>query len=441
MSDSPFFSHEAERAVVSLLLFHQKYARYASQLSTEDFHDVDCKALFGIVHSLIATGKQVSALTVFEELQRGTGDDAPLQRASEWNLRYSLEGYAIRSHIEKIRSCRLRRDLYAALEDAERMLADSEADTAVVLDRTRQQLRDLIVTGHEWQTMTDVLLATYDKLERKAKGEEKPISSGIGVLDKLTCGFHKGELTVIGARPAVGKSALGMYAALSAARQGHKVGVISLEMTDDQYGTRVLGSASNLVTGKLRGGNLDPADWDALADAMACYGNLDIRFQFNVRRIEDLRMEVQKLVDSHGLDLLVIDYLQLCQSHVKGQKDFERIGYVSRSIKQMSTDYKIAIIALAQVGRSADGSMPSLSELRGSGEIEQDADNVIFLHRCESANDQYVRPEHRGAFCMLKEKELQYMVINVAKQRQGQIGMMPVIFNPAKMLFSKLEVT
>ena len=433
-----FFSHEAEHAVIALLTGSEKYAEYAQQLTSEDFHDADAKAVFAAIVALRNAGKPASLVTISDELIRTTGGDSALIKAMNWKAQHGLEGFAIKTHIETLKSCRLRRDLFSLLDSAKDSLMDANNDTTSVLDATRQRMRNLVITGQDWQSMQNVLLATFEKLERRANGEEKPMPSGIRGLDNLTSGFHKGELTIIGARPAVGKSALGMFVALSAARQGHKVGVISLEMTDDQYGARVLGSASNIGPSKLRGGTLDADDWAALADSMELHGGLSINFQFNVRYIEDLRMEAQKLVDSQELDLLVIDYLQLLQSRQRFQKDFERIGYVSRCIKQMSTDFKIAIIALAQVGRSADGSMPSLSELRGSGEIEQDADNVIFLHRCEDDSDRYVHPSDVGSVGALQEKGMQYMVVNVAKQRQGQTGMTPVIFDPARMHFTTI---
>ena len=105
----------------------------------------------------------------------------------------------------------------------------------------------------------------------------------------------------------------------------------------------------------------------------------------------------------------------------------------------MTVDLNIAIIALAQVGRSADGAMPTLSELRGSGDLEQDADNVIFLHRPRDASDRFIRPSDRAMFGNLANNGLQYIAINIAKQRQGRIGTVPVIFNPARMRFTAIE--
>ena len=149
-------------------------------------------------------------------------------------------------------------------------------------------------------------------------------------------------------------------------------------------------------------------------------------------------MEVQKKVDSNELDMLVVDYVQLMQTRRRFDKDYLRIGYVSKMLKDMSTEFNICIVGLAQVGRAAEGTMPTMAELRGSGDIEQDADNIVFLHRPETADDQYVRKEDKSLFNTMKNLDQQYIVIKVAKQRQGETGMTPVIFNPQKMRFSTI---
>ena len=150
-------------------------------------------------------------------------------------------------------------------------------------------------------------------------------------------------------------------------------------------------------------------------------------------------MEVQKKVDANELDMLIVDYVQLMQTKQRFDKDYMRIAYVSKMLKDMTTDYNIAIIGLAQVGRASEGSMPTLAELRGSGDLEQDADNVMFLHRPEDQFDKYVNPADQALFAIAEQKGMQYVVINVAKQRQGQTGSTAVIFDPARMRFTAIE--
>lgn len=260
--------------------------------------------------------------------------------------------------------------------------------------------------------------------------------SGISILDKMTSGFHRGELTIIGARPAVGKSALGMHIALATASQGYRVGVVSREMTDVQYGARILGSRAEIEPGKMRTGQLDPYDWTQLSEAMQHYSDMNVSFMFSARDIEDLRMEVQRKIDGEGLDMLVIDYLQLLQTRRRFEKDYLRVGYISKAIKDMTTDFNIPIIALAQVGRSSARTMPDLSELRGSGDIEQDADNVIFMHRPEDASDESILSGDGGMIAALEAEGKQYIVLEIAKQRQGQTGRTAVVFDPARMKYT-----
>jgi hypothetical protein len=207
-------------------------------------------------------------------------------------------------------------------------------------------------------------------------------------------------------------------------------------MTDVQYGARILGSRAEIEPGKMRTGQLDPYDWTKLSEAMQHYSDMNVSFMFSARDVEDLRMEVQRKIDGEGLDMLVIDYLQLLQTRRRFEKDYLRVGYISKAIKDMTTDFNIPIIALAQVGRSSARTMPDLSELRGSGDIEQDADNVIFMHRPEDASDESILSGDGGMIAALEAEGKQYIVLEIAKQRQGQTGRTAVVFDPARMRYT-----
>lgn len=431
-----FYNHDAEAAVIAALTTGKRNAaKYAEQLSAEDFHDPIYRALFQAIRRVCATGKDVTLVTVADALPQNSPLDTHLL---DIQRTHAVDGWAVDSHIAIIKAAALRRDLYARLDAAKAKLSDPDMDAAAVLEDTRQSLRDMVITGHAWKEMPDVLLASYEAIEARYNGKEKPMPSGIAVLDKYTSGFHRGELTIIGARPAVGKSALGMHIALATAAQGYKVGICSREMTDVQYGTRILSSRADIEQGKIRTGDIDPADWAQLSEALEYFSPLNVSFVFTARDVEDLRMEVQKKVDSGELDMLLIDYLQLMQTRRRFEKDYQRIGYVSKAIKDMTTDFNIPIIALAQVGRSSAGDMPSLAELRGSGDIEQDADNVIFMHRPEDASDESILSGDGGMLDALEAEGKQYIVLEIAKQRQGQTGRTAVVFDPAKMKYTSI---
>lgn len=437
LNNLAFFNEEAESAVLAAMFKgSHDTAKYAVQLSAADFHKSEHKAIFQAVQKLTAAGKDVTTVTVSDALNRMNGSDQALVSFLPDMNRHILAGWAIDSHINLIRAASLRRELYTLLNEAQRQLMNPENDASAVLESTRQGLRDMVMTGHKWQEMPEVLLNAYEMLERRQSGEVKAMPSGLPVLDKWLGGFHRGEMTAIGARPGVGKSALGMFIALSTAKQGYRVGVVSREMTDVQYGTRILGSRTDIESARLRAGKIDPFDWTQLAESIEYHSGMNVSFMFTVRDVEDLRMEVQNKIDTEGMDMLIVDYLQLLQSKQRFEKDFLRIGYVSRMLKSMALDFNIPVIALAQVGRSSSDDMPTLAEFRGSGDVEQDADNVLFLHRPSHDADKYVSPDDRMLFNELRQQDKQYIVIDIAKQRQGETRTVSVVFDPQHMQYT-----
>ena len=437
-----FYNEKAERAILALIMTDADARDYVPQFAADDFYQEPHKRLFKAMQGIYADGKPIDIVTLSGALRAAYGDaeraltDTAIDIAT--NHQFGAI-FAAKEYAEIIKKAALRRRMYAVIDKAKRELLEDEQETGAVLDETRQALRDLVITGHAWKSMQDVMLDTFSALERRAEGKEPRMSSGISSLDACTAGFHKGEFTILGARPAVGKSALGAYIALSAAAQGYKIAICSREMTSEQYGTRIFANATQIDSGKLRTGSLSEGDWEQITDAMTSNAGLPISFMFSTRYVEDLRMEVQKKVDANELDMLIVDYVQLMQTKQRFDKDYMRIAYVSKMLKDMTTDYNIAIIGLAQVGRSSEGTMPTLAELRGSGDLEQDADNVIFLHRPEDQFDKYVNPADQALFAIAEQKGMQYVVINVAKQRQGQTGSTAVIFDPARMRFTAIE--
>lgn len=411
-------------------------------LTTDDFGTDDHRRIWGAIQSLAAQNAALDYITVNAEMERLYGkSDAALNELLDASSRYGFtKGYGLKEYITIVREHSRRRTCYEALMTAAQKLSDSTEDTDTVLTGVRQALT-AAENGRrcaDSMEMSDVLSAAYGELENRAKGESKGIPYGITALDRHTAGLHKGELTLIGARPAVGKSALGVQIAIAAAQSGAKVLICSREMTAEQYGIRVLMRGAGVDSGKLRAGDIDDEAWDKLAQSLMFYGGLPIRFAFTARYVEDLRQVAEQQLATNGLDVLVVDYTQLMQTRAKFEKDYMRIGYVSKALKDMTVDLNIAVVALAQVGRAADGDMPTLAELRGSGDLEQDADNVIFMHRPASANDKWVNKDHREAFNGIQMQHEQYIVLNIAKQRQGETASTAVVFSPRMMEFKSI---
>lgn len=438
--ESAFYNHTAERETLVTFTKSQDYTKYIRKLSSADFHLPEHQRLFAAMSSLVTEGKAITIPSVADELTKQQGSDADMTTLISAITENPLPPtWAIAQNIEIIQQAAFRRNLYAALDKARERLTDGTIEAPEVMADVRQKLREMTQSGHTWHSQSDVLLTAYQAIERRQKGEETSMPTGIPPLDKCLCGLHRGELTIVGARPAVGKSALGMHIALASAEAGFKVAICSREMTDLQLGTRILARGTQVAPMKLRTGELADDDWAELETALQVYQSENIQYLFSANYVEDLCTEAQNRADSEGLDLLLVDYLQLMQTRKRFEKDYLRLGYITKQLKDLAIDLNISVLALAQVGRSAEGNMPTLAELRGSGDIEQTADNVIFMHRPESVEDANIRRDDRSMFNTLPSLGLRYMVLDVAKQRQGENRKMALLFNPARMRFQEIN--
>ena len=437
---SAFYNTEAEQAFIVAFVKEKDAGKHIRKLSPSDFYTEAHGQIFEAIQAAALDGKRITFPIIAEYLKRRFGSDDHMELLMQMTTDNPFaQTWAIDSNAEIIRKAAQRRSLYETLTNAREALTDATRDGTEVLEETRQALRQMNTTAHKWVNLQDVLTEAFADLERRSRGEEPSMSSGIDSLDKITGGFHRGELVVIGARPAVGKSALGLHIALATAAAGYKVAACSREMAAVQYGVRMLSRGTPVDSYRLRTGKLTESDWAHIVDAMSSYGGINIDFTFSARDIESLRAEVQNKVDSDGLDLLLVDYMQLLDSRKKFRTEYEQVSYVSKMLKDFTLDFGICVIALAQVGRSSDGSMPTLAELRGSGAIEQDADMVLFMHKPKAPDDEYVHPEDRGLFNgALESTGQEYVALNIAKNRQGMTRTVPVLFNPSRMLFKDI---
>lgn len=442
MADS-FHNELAEKSILGLLLTKPNLQRQIiPELRPEDFESPDHQKIFRVFEGMFAEKKEIDFVTAGDQISETYDADTAgtlTQKMAE-NAQAMIPDveYHFMAYVEIIKKASKRRRARAIFEGATTDLLTTPEDSDSIIEKVRQQLRDIESGGDSWTPIDQVIWDTYRLLERRKKGDEPIMPSGIPPFDRLVSGFFKGELTIIGARPAVGKSAMGMQIAMAAAERGFKVAYVSREMTGDQYGIRLLSRNTDVTTQRMRTGSLSDDDWQQIATATGPISKLPVRLGFTTRYVEDLRMEVQQLVDEGQLDLLVVDYVQLMETKRRCDQEYQRIGYVSKLLKALTVDFHIAVVALAQVGRSSDKTMPSLSDLRGSGELEQDADNVIFLHRPESADDPSVNPRDRRIFDELEPKGLQYISLKIAKQRQGQTGIVNVVFDPSHMRYVPL---
>lgn len=441
---SDFSSKGAEEAVIANMLMRSAEAEeHAGDLQEGDFYYPNHGKIFRAIQAVVTQRMQVDLVTV----DAAIGKLYPVEQSALTETMVgctqslTVTGRRIEDYIRIVKDLSTRRQSIRSFEGLVAQLRDPTRDIADILDQMRTESSQIQQSKHTWQNMQDVLLSTYEYLEKRQRGEIKSITTGISNIDKLIGGFFGGELTVIGARPSVGKSAFGANIALAAARKGFKVGVVSREMTDIQYGSRIVAHESWVDGMKLRKGELEEADWSRIAETMGGLGELPIQFMFSVRTIEDLAKEVQHKVEHGEMDMLIVDYLQLLETQRKFQQENLRVGYISTTLKHLATDCNIPVIALAQVNRDTDGQMPTLKSLKASGDIEQDADGVIFLHRPLSASDPYIDVRDHDAFNVYAEKGFTYLCVGVAKQRQGAVGKACILFDPTYMRYIEIDRT
>jgi replicative DNA helicase len=294
----------------------------------------------------------------------------------------------------------------------------------------------------------------------KRDGQIAGVASGLEELDRKLGGFHRSDLIILAARPSMGKTALATNIAYNAAKacrrrmmpdgtekteEGAVVGFFSLEMSSEQLATRILADISEVASDRIRRGDLTTRDYEAIREAAKQIEKLPLHIDdMGGISISQLAARARRLQRSRGLDLLIIDYLQLITSSGGSRNDgrVQEVSLITKSLKALAKELDIPIIALSQLSRQVEmreDKRPQLSDLRESGSIEQDADVVLFIYReayyierrepSEDDVEKYaawqdeLRPKHNLA------------EIIVSKQRHGPIGKVEVGFNPSRVRF------
>ena len=294
-------------------------------------------------------------------------------------------------YAEIIRECwRLRNLIRLAYDILEKAYARAESE--ILTMRLERSLYELIWAGQssEWKTARTVSLETMNYIDKvqSHRADLLGIPTGLKELDRVLGGWQRSDLVIIGARPSMGKTALAAGAAVAASGYGSKVGIISLEMSVLQLGLRFLSMGAGVNLSALRRGDVATSgDWMRLATAAGNFENASIWIDDGaVMSVEQVRAKARQLKISEGLDILIVDYLQLMDMGGKNQNRTQQVADASRGLKVLAKELDITVLALSQLSRECerrDEKRPTLSDLRESGALEQDADVVILLFREE----------------------------------------------------------
>ena len=324
----------------------------------------------------------------------------------------------------------MRKLIHAANEILLRGISNEE-DPLELLERAEKSIFDIgqekIQSG--FVQLQDLLTKSYENIETLYQRKESitGISTGFVELDRLTSGFQPADLIIVAARPGLGKTSLVVNIAQYSAIQNSKVvGIFSLEMAAQQLVTRMLCAEARVDSHKVRSGYLSKEDWNRLAKTMSKLARAQVFVDDTPGiSIVEMRSKARRLKAEHGLDLLIVDYLQLMAgtstgTRIRYENRQQEISSISRSLKIMAKELQVPLIAVSQLSRAPEqrrgDHRPQLSDLRESGSIEQDADLVLFIYR----EDLYKKEED------LEEQGVVQLIIG--KQRNGPTGVVKLAF-------------
>lgn len=437
---------EAEQAFLgSLLIDRDAIIKVADIVSEEDFYKTSHRVIFSAIKELFSKREPIDILTMTNCLE---GKHALEEIGGRTYLALLSNSVATASHVVNYANiiqhkATLRRLIDAASEIAAMGYHEDE-DVNELLDASEQKLFGVSqkYLKNIFQPIDNLLHEAFERIDElhKQSGKLRGLATGFYDLDKLLAGLQKSDLIILAARPSVGKTSFAMdIARQCAVINKSKVGVFSLEMSKEQLVDRMLCSQANVSLWKMRTGNLSDHEQDndfaRIGIAMGQLSEAAIYIDDSPNTsIMEIRTKARRLQMEKGLDMLVIDYLQLMEGRGKYTDNrVQEVAEITRGLKGIARELNIPVIALSQLSRTVEQSrpaIPKLSHLRESGSIEQDADIVMFIYR-KSADRNYNREE-------LTEQDRYSAEIHIAKHRNGPTGKVDLYFDEETVSFKNL---
>ncbi len=432
----PPSSIDAEKSVLgALLLDNNALVEALELLNSDDFYHPQHAAIFDAMRNMNNHSRAVDLLTLNEELSRTgmlDGIGGPEYLAEIAN--YMGTSVNVRHYIDIVLEKSTLRKLIKASSDISQNCYQQQMELQEVLVHAEKSIFDIVMkrTGNQRLShISEVINRTYQIMEELArnKGGVSGVPTGFTLLDDLLTGLHGGELILIGARPSMGKTSFAINIATHAALKGKSVAIFSLEMPNEQIAMRILCCEARVNMQRVRNGSLDNNDWQKLALAVAPLAQAPLYLDDTSSLTpSQLRSRCRRLMMEKGLDLVVIDYMQLMSSDSRAENRQLEVSEISRKLKAIALELKVPVVACAQLSRANTQratKRPMLSDLRDSGSIEQDADVVMFLHR-ESYYDE-------------TSEETNIAEVIVAKQRNGPLNTIKLYWHDDYTLFEDLR--
>ena len=419
----PPHSTEAEKSVLgSALLSRDALMDVMETVRSGDFYDSNHREIFEAMRELYRRSAPVDALTVSEELKKRNSLEMVGGRAYIASLSSGTPTTSNAAEYAKIvaEKAAIRR-LIDTADDIVTRGYEGSMDAGQMLDYAESGIFEISQSRQKGQYthLKDVLLENIEIIDRASQmdGGLTGLTTGFKYLDTMTSGLQRSDLIILAARPAMGKTAFALSLALNAAvKGGASVMIFSLEMSKEQLGQRLLSMESKVPMQSLKTGRLERRDWDDINLALDVLSKANIHIDDTAGiNIMEMKSKCRRLKGEEGLDLVVIDYLQLMNPEGRADSRTQEISVISRNLKLLARELNCPVLVLSQLSRAPEtrtDHRPMLSDLRESGSIEQDADIVVFLYRDEYYNEE--TDEH--GVCE----------VIVAKQRSGPTGTVKV---------------
>lgn len=425
---------EAEQAVLGAMLIDKEAIAKATEvLSADDFYREAHRVIFSAMLELYNKNEAVDMVTVTEILKR----DNKLEDIGGIAYITSLANVVltaanVKYHADIVAEKSVLRQLVRVSTEIAAMGYEANEDVGTLLDTAESRILEISNRKKktDFTAINDVLMDSVQSIESllQNKGGLTGIPAGFADLDKLTSGLHPSDFIILAARPSMGKTALALNIVQNVALRAHKViggeprsvAFFSLEMSKEQLVNRMLCAEAGIDSQRLRVGEMHDEDWTHLWDACDTMSRAKIYIDDTAGiTAMEMRSRARRLKAEHGLDLIVVDYLQLMQGSGKRNNSGDRqqeVSEISRSLKALARELDVPVLALSQLSRSVESRQvkrPMLSDLRESGSLEQDADIVAFLYR-----EDYYNPE----------TENKHTELIIAKHRNGPVDTVNLFF-------------
>ena len=414
-------SLEAEQAVLGSVLIDSRCVNeVVGLLRPEDFYLQTNREIYETIYAMFAYSQVIDPVTVLDKMrERGVFDEQSSAKYVAQLMEITPTAANVRQYAQIVHDKAVLRNLSVAAADITEMVYEGAGSTQDILEAAEKKIFALRRgnSNDSLEHVGTILLKVFDRLSELAEsGSEIPgLSTGLRDLDRAINGLNKSDLILLAARPGMGKSAMALNMAMSVAKKNPKrtVAVFSLEMSKAQLVTRLIAGESFVDLGKLTTGRLSEDEWTKIGTAAAALAQTDLRIDDNPSlSVAEMNAKCRRIDD---LAMVIIDYLQLMTSaggrSYSGENRQQVVSDISRSLKIMAKELNVPVLCLSQLSRaneSRSDKRPMLSDLRESGAIEQDADEVLFLYREDYYNKD--TEKQNTAECI------------VAKNRHGETG-------------------